>query len=527
MSKLTGNQEFNGEVYIKGIGGYDGTNIASATSVTEIVGDVQKVTEDICWTNGAGLGSIKPKSRRMLVWLHLGENPTLPEPFTITEGAAGATNYKIYGAFYFSVGSKFTVDGVHIGTLISYERDPNNSHIYYITLSETLDPVNPLNGVVVRLAGVYRDADAACYADGEYSLAEGNGTAALGKCSHAEGYYTSALTDYSHAEGERTKSTGYHSHAEGYHTTASESASHAEGDWTFANEMRAHAEGYFTSALTANSHAEGSYTVTSGITSHTEGHNTKTGGGESYNTLTPGTDTAIGAYAHAEGNATIAKGNSSHAEGKKTFADVDAAHAEGYNTLARAVAAHAEGQSTLASNTNAHAEGYHTTASGKYSHAEGEYTIAKNESEHAEGHYNISNSATTTYGSSGNTQHSVGIGASDSNRKNAFEIMQNGNAYLYGVGGYDGINLLSASTLQECVNTIIVEGTVSGTGDRRTFTPSSGQMGLQDAVSAFAKGRRIILKAGVNCCFVTYCAYQNPGCVAGTNIVDGYTIVWD
>ena len=28
MSKLTGNQEFNGDVYIKGIAGYDGTNAA-------------------------------------------------------------------------------------------------------------------------------------------------------------------------------------------------------------------------------------------------------------------------------------------------------------------------------------------------------------------------------------------------------------------------------------------------------------------------------------------------------------------
>ena len=45
MSKLTGNQEFNGDVYIKGIAGYDGTNPTSANSIT-VAADAEPFTED-------------------------------------------------------------------------------------------------------------------------------------------------------------------------------------------------------------------------------------------------------------------------------------------------------------------------------------------------------------------------------------------------------------------------------------------------------------------------------------------------
>lgn len=47
MSKLTGNQEFNGEVYIKGIGGYDGTNPTSALTIQEVIGDIETLLSQI------------------------------------------------------------------------------------------------------------------------------------------------------------------------------------------------------------------------------------------------------------------------------------------------------------------------------------------------------------------------------------------------------------------------------------------------------------------------------------------------
>ena len=199
-----------------------------------------------------------------------------------------------------------------------------------------------------------------------------------------------------------------------------------------------------------------------------EGYNTRTGGNDTYNVLSAGDITANGAYAHAEGNATIARGNSSHAEGKKTFADVDAAHAEGYNTVARGVGTHAEGQSTLASNTNAHAEGYHSIASGKYAHAEGRYTTSQNNAEHACGNYNVSHKASSTFGDSGNTSFSHGIGDSTTSR-NSVEIMENGNMYMKGIGGYDGTSI---SGKQDVATIINQKANISGATNIRILTQS-------------------------------------------------------
>lgn len=70
-------------------------------------------------------------------------------------------------------------------------------------------------------------------------------------------------------------------------------------------------------------------------------------------------------------------------------------------------------------------------ANGDYSFAEGQNTIANNRSEHAMGEFNKSNKASDTFGDSGNTLFSIGNGTSDTNRKNALEVMQNGDIYIY------------------------------------------------------------------------------------------------
>ena len=97
-----------------------------------------------------------------------------------------------------------------------------------------------------------------------------------------------------------------------------------------------------------------------------------------------------------------------------------------------------------ASGAYSHAEGSETSAAGDYSHAEGKGTKTTNEAEHASGKYNISNTGSTIF--------SVGIGTSNDDRKNAVEVMQNGDAYVIGIGGYDGKNLNSATKLQDAVS---------------------------------------------------------------------------
>ena len=125
---------------------------------------------------------------------------------------------------------------------------------------------------------------------------------------------------------------------------------------------------------------------------------------------------------------------------------------EGYNATASGGLSHAEGSITTAGGAAAHAEGNYTNAGGDYSHAEGDNTKTLNASEHAQGSYNVSNKTNSGFGNAGNTIHSIGIGTSNYNRKNAVEVMQNGDAYLYGVGLYDGTNYSSASTLQSVIN---------------------------------------------------------------------------
>ena len=174
-----------------------------------------------------------------------------------------------------------------------------------------------------------------------------------------------------------------------------------------------------------NIYVDGRRGTTNGYYSTAEGYNCDTGGTATANTKSYNQSNIQGRCAHAEGNSTIAQGQDSHSEGIKTFAAASASHAEG---------------------------GY-TEARGYGSHSEGIYTIARGNGGHAEGQYNLATSTSSTFGDAGNTLHSIGIGTSENNRKNAIEVMQNGDMYVIGIGNYDGTNFVNANTLQEHVDT--------------------------------------------------------------------------
>lgn len=163
---------------------------------------------------------------------------------------------------------------------------------------------------------------------------------------------------------------------------------------------------------------------------------------------------ASGDNAVAEGFGTQAKARNSHAEGdaSKTLEDAVGSHAEGIGSNAGGIASHAEGQQSTATGFCAHAEGGATTAMADYSHAEGNSTVTNNPYEHAEGHFNMSTISSPTYGHSGNTMSSIGIGNGLMNRKNAVEVMQNGDVYIIGIGGYNGANFADAKSVQEVMS---------------------------------------------------------------------------
>lgn len=100
------------------------------------------------------------------------------------------------------------------------------------------------------------------------------------------------------------------------------------------------------------------------------------------------------------------------------------------NGIASAYAV-SEGRYTRANGYGSHAEGYFTYAYGNYSHAEGYYTQISSEGGHAEGRYNLDNY---------DLLHAVGNGDNDSNRKNVFEIYNDGNIYIDGVNDHNGGN---------------------------------------------------------------------------------------
>lgn len=303
-------------------------------------------------------------------------------------------------------------------------------------------------------------------AAGDYAHAEGGHTKATGAYSHVEGYLSESVADTSHAEGYQNKVYGHSGHAEGsnnnVYTESSHAegintkaglegqtgdegkASHAEGEGTVASGRSAHSEGRDTKASGKYAHAEGELTEAQADQAHAEGWTTIASGNASH--AEGSTTTASGETAHAEGFETKAEGRGSHAEGEKSLADGDQSHAEGWNTQANGGASHSEGGDSKAHGDRSHAEGTTTEAKGYASHTEGSWTIAENEAEHAEGKYNKSNTGTKK------TIHSVGIGTSDTDRKNAHEIMENGDHYVYGIGGYDGKNPDTAKTLQEVIS---------------------------------------------------------------------------
>lgn len=332
---------------------------------------------------------------------------------------------------------------------------------------------------------------------GNNSHAEGDGTAAEGVASHAEGYESlaegvashaegssHAQGRYSHAEGWQSHTEGENSHSEGYKTTATGKSSHSEGNGVEAIGVASHAEGWHNIDVAETYNI---YTVQQVADDNTKYHIVSdfegpTGGSDGLFYLKHGmiflynnnyyyvtevfyddtnTDNptsfrlnqSVGKTDTNNFNITLLVGKSigkgSHIEGCNTVAYGQYAHAEGNTTRATGVSSHTEGAETSAIGGYSHAEGRQSTAIGAYSHAEGMNTIAANSSEHAEGRYNVSNTGSKE---KDKTISSIGIGTSNTDRKNALEVMQNGDMYVYGLGDYDGTNPETATTLQQCIN---------------------------------------------------------------------------
>lgn len=182
----------------------------------------------------------------------------------------------------------------------------------------------------------------------------------------------------------------------------------------------------FTSA------ASGDHAVAFGFGNTCAGRSTLAQG--LYNTVNGKDSVAFGQRNLVNGDQAFAAGQQNEvttrlgvAIGYKNKATNTDSIAIGYQNTSGGSASVAMGDTCEANGTSATAMGYKTKATGAYSSTFGENTQATNEGEVAMGVYNKSTTSTDT---SEQTAFSFGIGTSDTNRTNAFEIKKNGDVYI-------------------------------------------------------------------------------------------------
>ena len=288
--------------------------------------------------------------------------------------------------------------------------------------------------------------------------------------SHIEGQYmTFPDVEYAldcHVEGQDCNIVGYASicHLEGNSSAVVHSmgknvgffeeacACHVEGGGGVVGGAYSHVEGDGCAALNNGAHCEGKGYYKNSVTDWKK----RTAKDNDYlkdlwkKILFGKTDTSGYTYKFS-----AAIGNASHVEGTGNIAPKAYATLEGLDTGATASfvngANHAEGAGNFAGAAASHAEGIRNEIGDNAyaSHAEGIKNTTQNRAEHASGQYNKSNKATDTFGDAGNTLFSVGCGTSDADRKNAFEVMQDGTCKYLDVATGEQIDVGVAKELSK------------------------------------------------------------------------------
>lgn len=332
--------------------------------------------------------------------------------------------------------------------------------------------------------------------------------------SHIEGQYmTFPDVEYAidcHVEGQDCNIVGYASicHLEGSGSAVVHSmgknegffeearACHVEGGGGVAAGAFSHVEGSGCAALNAGAHCEGKGYYKNNVTDWKK----RTAKDSDYlkdlwkKILFGKTDTSGYTYKFS-----AAIGHASHVEGMSNLTPTCSATLEGLDegTTASFVngANHAEGAGNLAGAAASHAEGIRNEIGDNAyaSHAEGIKNTTQNRAEHASGQYNKSNKATDTFGDAGNTLFSVGCGTSDADRKNAFEVMQDGTCKYYDVDTGEQINVGVAKELSKPFDLTIgsttkkVDGKSAVTFSAEEFTDKFNGVLIQKLTTASAE----------------------------------------
>lgn len=295
--------------------------------------------------------------------------------------------------------------------------------------------------------------------------------------SHIEGQYmTFPDVEYAldcHVEGQDCNIVGYASicHLEGNSNATVHSMNPNAGFWEEA--LGCHVEGGDNVVGGQNSHAEGQYNAALGTASHCEGKGfykdyitdwkqrtyidndyivskwkeTPLGKKEGETKIHYKFSAAIAPFSHIEGMGNITEKCGATFSGLDT--GVETVYINGSN--------HAEGVGNYNGGAASHVEGIRNEINkdAYASHAEGIKNTTQNRAEHASGQYNKSNKASDTFGDAGNTLFSVGCGTSDADRKNAFEVMQDGTCKYLDVATGEQIDVGVAKELSTPFNLAI------------------------------------------------------------------------
>lgn len=359
--------------------------------------------------------------------------------------------------------------------------------------------------------------------------AEGRDTVASGSASHAEGRSNTASGNYSHSEGNGNTASGLSSHAEGAGNTASGNLSHAEGSSNEAVGARSHVEGVYNIARGNQSHAGGVQSEAAGDGSFAHG---ETVYASTVSSIALGSDAIVYSSGNNFGGFAFGSyyvydvypvGAANATQYTFTMSDVDPLISDSVLTQifqnsiickngaitstptkitsftvnsnsanVRSITITTDktlSETELTGNVNyclpataanywsfavigkalggrSFSIGRDATSLGSYSATFGSGAVATNTSEVGIGSYNKSNTGTTHF--------SVGIGSNYSDRKNALEISGTGDAYLYGLGTYDGTNPVSGTNDVVSVLTDMVPTKTSDLTNDSGFTTNTG-----------------------------------------------------
>lgn len=338
---------------------------------------------------------------------------------------------------------------------------------------------------------------------GTTTIVEGMGNAVPNKIhrSHIEGQHmTFPDVEYAldcHVEGQDCNIVGYASicHLEGNSNATVHSMNPNAG---FGEEASGcHVEGGHNVVGGENSHAEGQYNAALGTASHCEGNGfykdyitdwkqrtyrdndyivskwkeTPLGKKEGETEFHYKFSAAIAPFSHIEGMGNITEKCevkfSGLDTGVKTVYINGSNHAEGVGNYNGGAASHVEGIRNEI-NKDAYA-----------SHAEGIKNTTQNRAEHASGQYNKSSKATDTFGDAGNTLFSVGCGTSDADRKNAFEVMQDGTCKYLDVATGEQIDVGVAKELSKPFD-LTIGSTTKKVDGKSAVSFNVEEFGIQD-----------------------------------------------